>query len=120
MSMDPKEYNEPNKVLADFKFPEATMLNYAFSTFDTPPELLEEAKRLHYDRDVFPANRLFSKWFYGGLEKTPNFKDGVDREQAQRAMNWAVCYMRSFAPKHEHKTAVCAFIFNEYLDTKGF
>ncbi len=100
----------------DYQFPKVAKLEFAFSTFDTPPVLLKEAKEKGFYNADTPANKMFNKWFFVGLETTPEFKKGVDEEKAQKAMNWAVCYMRSFAPKHEQKEAVCALVFDAALD----
>jgi hypothetical protein len=102
--------------ILDYQFPEATQAHLAFPTFDTPDVLLKEAKARGFFGGHTPANKLFNDWFFGGLEKAPEFKAGVEQSKAQRAMNWAVCYMRSFAPKHEHKEAVCALIFDAALE----
>lgn len=104
--------------LKDYQFPSVTPLDMAFPTLDAPPKLVSLAKERGFYNGNTPANDLFSKWFFGGLEKTPDFKEGIDETKAQRAMNWAVCLLRSFTPKHEEKEAVCALIFDEYLTLK--
>lgn len=55
------------------------------------------------------GDRLFNDWFYRGLksiELTP--KDGIDRDKAVRHIR---TIMGSFEPKHEHKEAACAYLF---------
>jgi len=89
--------------LKDYQFPSVTQLDFAFSTLDAPPELVSLARERGFYNGNTPANDLFTKWFFGGLEKTPDFKEGIDG---------------SFAPKHEEKEAVCALIFDEYLTLK--
>ena len=98
--------------ILDYEFPIATKLDLAFPTFDAPQVLVDEAKARGFWNGHTLANDLFNEWFFGGLEKTPEFRPDVDREKAQRAMNWAVCFMHSFAPKHEAKEAICAMIFD--------
>lgn len=104
--------------LKDYQFPECTQLDLAFSTLEAPPTLVSLAKERGLYNGNTPANDLFSKWFFGGLEKTPDFKEGVDVQRAEKALIWARCLMGSFAPKHEEKEAVCALIFSEYLSLK--
>ncbi len=102
--------------LKTFQFPKMNKANVAFPTMDAPKILLEEARNLGFYNGDTPANKLFNKWFFSGLDETPEFKEGVDKDLAQDAMNFAVVLMRSFAPKHEHKEAVCALIFSECLE----
>lgn len=104
------------KDLLNFSFPAASTLDAVFPTFGTIPELLAEALERGFYNGNTPANKLFNNWFFGGLETTPGFKEGVDKEKAQKAMNYAVCLMRSFAPKHNDKEAVCSMIFSECLE----
>ena len=58
-------------------------------------------------------NRLFSDWFFLGLESlelTP--KEGVDKAKALRHIR---AVMGSFEPKHEHKEAAVAYLLNEWF-----
>lgn len=58
-------------------------------------------------------NKLFSDMFYCGLEKLKLIpKDGID---AQKALAHIRYVMGSWEPKHEHKEAACAFLFNEWF-----
>ena len=86
-----------------------------FPTHDAPKVLVEIAKEKGFYNGDTPANKLFNKWFFSGLEKIPEFKDGVDKEFAEAAMNFAICLIGSFAPKHQEKEAVCSLIFSETL-----
>lgn len=108
--------NKKDMKALDYQFPMMNKANMVFPIFDSPPILLKEAKERGFYNGDTDANRLFKKWFFGGIEKTPEFKKGVDEAKAQRAMNWAICFMRSFAPKHEEKEAICALIFSEALE----
>lgn len=92
------------------------MADMAFSNVRHAEAVARGGKETGFYNGHTPANKLFSAWFFKGLDRTPNFKPGIDKKKAQRAMNWAVCYMRSFAPKHEHKEAVCALIFDAALE----
>jgi len=101
----------------DYEFPVVTKIDFAFPTMGAPPELVKMAHDAGFRCTAnTPANDLFSVWFSGGLAKMPTFKTDVDLDKARRAMNWAACFMRSFAPKHEDKEAVCALIFDAALD----
>lgn len=59
-------------------------------------------------------NKLFNDIFFNGLESLELFpKPGVDKDRAFRHIR---AIMVSFAPKHEHKEAGVAFLFNEWFD----
>jgi len=47
------------------------------------------------------------KWFFEGLDVTPEPKDGID---AKKAMRHLATIQRSWMPKHEHKEAAVAFL----------
>jgi hypothetical protein len=100
--------------LKTFEFPAIDAARLAFSTFDTIPELLAEAKLRGMENWDHPYSRLFANLFFNGGKV--KFKKDVDEDFRKRA--WAYCrvLMRSFAPKHEHKTAVCALIMSEILE----
>jgi hypothetical protein len=58
--------------------------------------------------------RLVTDMFFKGLksiEMTP--KEGVDKEKAFKHIR---AVMVSWRPKHEHKTAGCAFLFSEWFE----
>lgn len=61
-----------------------------------------------------PYNKLVNRWFFQGLENS-NFtpKESVDTDKALRHIS---AIMRSFQPKHEHKTAACAFLLAEWFE----
>lgn len=99
--------------LKDFDFPKAPGADMAFPTFNTIPELLEEAKDRGFLHGNTPYNKLFSSLFYtGGKIK---FKKKVDKELQEKAWPYCKSLMGSWAPKHEHKEAVCAMIMSELL-----
>lgn len=54
---------------------------------------------------------IVETWFFKGLPKETQFipADGIDKTQAMRHVN---CVMRSWKPKHEHKTAACAYLLS--------
>lgn len=96
--------------LTKYDFPKVSML------VDTTPELIEEAEKRGFDDWNNEYHKLFSTLFYrGGRVK---FKDGIDPKFKDTA--WAYCraLMGSFAPKHEHKSAVCAMLLSELCEPK--
>lgn len=99
--------------LKEFSFPVPTPVDMAFPTFDTIPELLDEAKERGFLDGDKPANDLFSKLFFNG--GSVNFKQDIDEEYKKRVWHYLRCFMGSFSPKHEHKEAVCAMLMDEIL-----
>jgi hypothetical protein len=95
--------------LEDFEFPEVTMADVAFPTFNTIPELYEEAKT----RDLTKGTKKFNELFFSGGKITP--QEDVEGTWKEKAFMYARALMGSFAPKHEEKEAVCAMIFQETL-----
>ncbi len=66
--------------------------------------------------DVFKThsgkwNEIISNWFFMGLPSTTQFipKEGID---AKDAVNHIMACLKSFAPKHEHKEAGCAYLMS--------
>jgi hypothetical protein len=57
-----------------------------------------------------PQTTLVSSWFFLGMTSIAFLKEkpGIDRHKALRHIK--TC-MGSWAPKHEHKTAGCAYLF---------
>lgn len=60
---------------------------------------------------------FFSDVFYKGVNTplVPKDDDGVSHEDRLRAFNWVQAAIRSFYPKHEHKEAVCALIWETFF-----
>lgn len=59
-------------------------------------------------------NKLFTDLFFRGvknLKLTP--KKGIDEKKAWRHIQ---AIMRSFQPKHEHKTAACAYLMSIWFE----
>jgi hypothetical protein len=61
------------------------------------------------------SNRLFNDWFFWGIESTDGLvpKEGIEKPKALRHIRTV---MSSFDPKHEHKEAACAFLFDKWFD----
>jgi hypothetical protein len=59
-------------------------------------------------------NDIISRWFFEGLPKDVKFypRKGVDSEKALRVIK---ATLGSFAPKHEHKEAACAYMLSQWF-----
>ena len=95
--------------LSEYKFPQVTKADSVFPTFNTIPELLEEAKK----RDLRKGRQKFNELFFSGGKL--DFQDDVAGTWKSHAFVYAKALMQSYAPKHEDKEAVCAMIFEETL-----
>lgn len=62
-----------------------------------------------------PWQEFISRWFFSGLpvEEFPTPKEGID---AKKAKAHVCCVLRSFEPKHEHKTAGCAYLMSLWFE----
>lgn len=60
-------------------------------------------------------NKFVSTWFYLGIKKGFQLKarPGVDQSKALRHVG---AILSSFAPKHEHKLAACAYLMDKYFE----
>lgn len=96
--------------LLEYKFPESAQ--------DTAPELLDEAKERGFYNGRTPYNTIFSSLFFQG--GVLHYKDGLPEPFRERATMYLKSIMGSFAPKHEHKEAVCALILSELVDIKAY
>ena len=65
--------------------------------------------------DARKWTEIFTQWFFNGLPQNTKFKvkDGIDE---RKAMAHIVSVMRSFRPKHEHKTAAVAWLLSRWFD----
>jgi hypothetical protein len=95
--------------LSTYKFPEVTQVDLAFSTFDTPKELVDEA----IARNPKKGMEKFSDLFFNGGEV--EFKEDVKGTWKENAFMYARSLMGSFTPKHESKELVVGMIFEECL-----
>lgn len=80
-----------------------------FSTFNTDKTLLAEAEK----RTLTKGREKFNELFFSGGKI--EFQKDVKGTWKENAFLYAKSLMGSFAPKHEHKEAVCAMIFEECL-----
>ena len=59
-------------------------------------------------------NKLVGEWFFAGIDsKVFIAKDGIDKQVALRHLG--TC-MSSWEPKHEHKTAACAYLMSLWFE----
>lgn len=63
--------------------------------------------------------KLVDTWFFKGLPDNARFvpKDGIDPHKALRHVT---TILRSFEPKHEHKTATCAYLLSLWFESVEF
>lgn len=99
--------------LTKYNFPKVSKVDLAFSTFDTIPELLAEAEKRGFDHNNKYC-RYFGKLFFGGGSVV--FKTGLDENFKNNAFLYMRALMGSFAPKHEHKEAVCGMLLSELVE----
>ena len=95
--------------LSKYKFPEVTPIDFAFSTFEAPKELVAEAER----RNPQKGMKKFSELFHNGGKF--ELKDDVKGTWKENAFKYARALMGSWEPKHEHKELVVGMIFEECL-----
>ena len=95
--------------LSNVIYPDVTGVDMAFPTFDTIPELVEEANKRTLTKGRAKFNELF---FEGGQFE---LQDDVIGTWKEKAFIYARALMGSFKPSQEDKEAVCALIFEETL-----
>lgn len=68
-----------------------------------------------FKNDRTPWNKIISRWFYSGLPKGTEFvpKPSIDKTTALRHLK---AVMGSWEPKHEHKTAGCAYLLSLWFE----
>lgn len=67
-----------------------------------------------------PYCEFISDWFFGGRNADDmarlKEREGTDRAMALRAIR---AIMKSWAPRHEHKVAACAYLLSEWFVLDG-
>lgn len=99
--------------LLEYKYPEPNSIDMAFSTYNTIPELLKEAKERGFLHGHTKYNKLFSDLFYNGGKVV--FKKNINKDTQIKIWIYCKAFMRSWEPKHEHKEAICAMLMSEIL-----
>jgi hypothetical protein len=101
--------------LRTFPWPKVTAADVVFPTADTDSKLLKEAERRGYSiyngGNDKPGNKMFSTLFYEGGRVI--YREDVPEEHRKNVWAYLRSYMGSWAPKHEHKHAVCAMLLDE-------
>lgn len=101
--------------LTTFSWPKVTGADVVFPTADTNPALLAEAERRGYSMysggNSKPGNKMFTTLFYEGGKII--YRKDVSEEHIKNVYAYLRSFMGSFAPKHEHKHAVCAMLLDE-------
>lgn len=101
--------------LRTFPWPKVTGADAVFPTADTDRKLLAEAGRRGYSMysggNDKPGNKMFSTLFYEGGKIV--YRKDVPEEHIKNVYAYLCSYMGSWAPKHEHKHAVCAMLLDE-------
>lgn len=88
----------------DFAFP-ARALEWMPAWDEIPAEFQE---------GLTEWNKAADRIFYGSMEVIElEPKEGIDPYKAGRHI---MAIMRSYAPKHEHKIAACAYLMSKYFD----
>jgi hypothetical protein len=86
-----------------------------FPTRDTDQALLKEATRRGYSLysggNAKPGNKMFQTLFYKGGRI--QYREDVPEEHRNNVYAYLRSFMGSFAPKHEHKHAICAMLLDE-------
>lgn len=103
--------------LKNFNFPKLTGLDLVFPTLDTDKQLYAFAKEKGFDNKKNPYNKLFNELFYCGGKI--EFKKDLDAKFKNDAWTYCMALMKSFAPKHEEKEAVCSYIMSELLEVNN-
>lgn len=101
--------------LKDYPLPVPTAIDFAFSTYETDARLLDMAREGGFDKQQNPYYKLVMNVFFSGCGGFEN-KDGIPEDYRNKIYPYFRCLMRSFAPKHEHKMAVCAFLLSEIFE----
>lgn len=99
--------------LSKYEWPEVKKVDMIFPTFDCPKELIEEAEK----RNLSKGRNKFNEMFYSG--GTYVLQKDVKGTWKEKAFLWCRAMIGSWAPKHEHKEAVAAMIFEEVLILDG-
>lgn len=102
--------------ISEMKPADLTAMDQAFPA--TVMNLMPDYKDIPEEFRRFRPNdkwqKIFSDFFYYGAENINwKAKDGIDRDKAIRHVR---TIMGSYEPKHEHKTAACAYLMSLWFD----
>lgn len=101
--------------LRAYPWPKVTGLDVVFPTANTDQKLLAEAERRGYSMysggNGKPGSKMFQTLFYKGGRIL--YREDVPEEHRKNVYAYLRSFMGSWAPKHEHKHAVCAMLLDE-------
>jgi hypothetical protein len=97
------------------EIPTMTMLDIAFGNIKHLPKEADIPQEFWHDSNKW--HKFIVGWFFSGVKQegveSLKPKPGVDKMQALAAVQAILC---SYAPKHEHKEAGCAFLMSEWFE----
>lgn len=88
-----------------FEFPHEIQPSHSLNVSGLMPPHKDIPREFNSDRNEWTLWQR--KWFFEGLDGTPEPKAGID---ADKAMRHLATIQRSWSPKHEHKEAAVAFL----------
>ncbi len=104
------------------KIPELTNADVAFGEVKHMPKMADIPEDFHRHHGT-PYNDAVSHWFFAGARSDGQDlivdgerfspRPGVDGTKALAAIR---AVLGSFAPKHEHKEAACAYMLSEWFE----
>lgn len=98
---------KPNKELTDIDIAFPARVAHLMPLWDDIPE--------EYQTDRAPSCSIIDQWFYEGLPEYKAVpKEEIDTEEAFRHLQ---CILRSFEPRHEHKTAAVAYLLDQWFES---
>ena len=95
----------PPTACSGFEFPHELPEDSIGRVMELMPPWRDIPREFNSDRNEW--TRWQRKWFFEGLDGTPEPKDGID---AKKAMRHLAAIQRSWMPKHEHKEAAVAYL----------
>jgi hypothetical protein len=101
--------------LTTYPWPKVTGVDIVVPTANTDPKLLKEAERRGYSMysggNAKPGNKMFATLFYKGGKII--YREDVPKEHRENVHRYLRSFIGSWAPKHEHKHAICAMLLDE-------
>ena len=98
------------------KVPHIDKVSATFGDISHMPKMAEIPEEVNMYSGRAPELKVVQTWFFSGLgEDVERLKPrkGIDKNDALRAI---AAIMRSWEPKHEHKTAACAYLMREWFE----
>ena len=92
-----------------FEFPHEIQPSHSLNVSGLMPPHKDIPREFNSDRNEWTLWQR--KWFFEGLDVTPEPKAGID---ADKAMRHLATIQRSWMPKHEHKEAAVAWLMSRW------